>query len=170
MSKKLIENIRALNREVKLSKHEQIVKGILKTIDDGDLRENDQLPSINKMVEEIGYARKTIVHAYEDLKGRGLVLSKSFKGYFIANTDTNQKLKVALILYAFHSFQEVFYETFRKQLNDNIHLDVFFHHNSQETFEKILLDAEKEYGMLVVAPIQNKIAEEVLKQIALKNF
>ena len=107
------------------------------------------------MVDIIGYARKTIVKAYEELKSRGLVESKNFKGYFIASEKTNQVLRVALVLYAFHSFQEMFYDAFRNNLDPNIELDIFFHHHNTEMLETILSRIEGKYGFYVVVPIQN---------------
>ncbi|MFY0599006.1 MAG: GntR family transcriptional regulator [Cyclobacteriaceae bacterium] len=166
MPQSLYDKIYELQGINVLSKHEHLVNGIINAIEARILKKGDQLPSINKMVEELGYARKTIVKAYEDLKGRGIVESKNFKGYYISSEETKQVLKVALVLFAFHSFQEAFYNTFRKCLDENMQLDVFFHHNNFNTFQKILADAESKYGMLVVAPVQDDKSLAVLKNIS----
>ncbi len=147
------------------SKHEQLVNGIINAINDKILKKGDRLPSINKMVEEIGYARKTIVKAYEELKSRGIVESKNFKGYYIANVNTKTKLRVALILYAFHSFQEDFYNTFRESLGKRYTINVFFHHNNIDTFNDILARISGRYGMYVVAPIQSDESSVLLQTI-----
>jgi len=110
--KKILE----LNPVIRLSKHDKLVNGIINSIDNDILKEGDTLPTVNAMVEELGYARKTIVKAYTDLKERGIVESRKRQGYFIINTDTQQQVKVALVLYALHTFQEEFYNTFRKSL------------------------------------------------------
>ena len=55
---KRLENINSL------SKHEQLISGIMEAIDTGFLKVGSQLPSINVMVDEIGFARKTIVKSY----------------------------------------------------------------------------------------------------------
>lgn len=161
----LFDKISELQGINTLSKHEHLVNGINNAIDDKILNKGDQLPSINIMVKKLGYARKTIVKAYEDLKSRGIVESKQFKGYFILSEETHQVMRVGLILYAFHSFQETFYNTFRNHLNGQIQLDVFFHHNNPDIFESILSNIDKKYGMYVIAPIQSPKAIERLKQI-----
>ncbi|MEM6806710.1 MAG: GntR family transcriptional regulator, partial [Bacteroidota bacterium] len=149
-----------------LSKHESLVNGILDSINEKVLERGDLLPSVNKMVHELGYARKTIVKAYDELKERGIVESRNRLGYFIATEATTQKLKVALLLYAFHTFQEIFYNTFRKAVGDNIQLDIFFHHNNKEVFRDILQNVKNKYGLCVVAPIQhNPESVELLKSI-----
>ncbi len=163
MNSALFEKINELKEITTISKHEQLVNGIINSIDAGILKKDDQLPSINKMVGELGYARKTIVKAYEDLKSRGLVESKNLKGYFILSTETKMILKVALFLFSFHSFQEDFYNTFRKELGKKFHIDVFFHHNNLNVFKNILSTIHNKYGKYVIAPIPTGDITKLLK-------
>ncbi|MFP2995852.1 GntR family transcriptional regulator [Spongiivirga sp. MCCC 1A20706] len=161
----LFDNIHEFVKVKTFSKHEQLVNGIIATIESGYAKKGDRLPSINKMVEELGFARKTIVRAYEEMKSRGLVESKSLKGYYIANTNTKLKLKLAIILYAFHPIQEDFYNAFRKELGKKYQIDVFFHHNNQEVFLNILSTIKGKYGMYVIAPIPSKEMPLLLSDI-----
>lgn len=148
-----------------LSKHEQLVGGILGAIDDGILVKGNRLPSINQMSAKLGYARKTIVRAYDELKGRGIVESKNFVGYFISSEETAKTLKIAILLYAFHGFQESLYNNFRDNLKGNVHLDVYFHHNNVEIFETIFGNITHKYGMYVVAPICHPKIVKLLEKI-----
>jgi len=161
----LIERIKILGRINTFSKHEQLVRGIMEAIDSGDLKVGDQLPSINQMVSEIGFARKTIVKAYEELKDRGLVESKKMKGYFILSQETKITLKIALLLFAFQRFQEDFYNAFRKELGKRFQIDVFFHHNNTSVFETIFNNIRGKYGMYVIAPIPNAAIQLLLEDI-----
>ena len=86
----MIEFIKNLNGINALSKHDQLVLGIIDAINSGELGIGDQLPSINVMVNQVGFARKTIVKAYEELKGRGLVESKKTKGYYVVSVDNDR--------------------------------------------------------------------------------
>lgn len=162
----LINKIIELKDESLRSKNEQLVTGIINAINDKTLKKGDRLPSINNMVNALGFARKTIVRAYEELKSRGLVESKNFKGYYISNTNTKVKLKVALLLFAFHSFQEDFYNTFRKELGKKYHIDIFFHHNNLSVFKNILNTISGKYGMYVIAPIPLPETQNVLKSFS----
>lgn len=161
----VFENINKLKSARHLNKHEKLISGITSAIESKDLVKGDRLPSINKMVAEIGYARKTIVKAYEELKGRGIVESKNFKGYYIADVNTGTKLRVALVLYAFHTFQEDFYNTFREELGKKYIINVFFHHNNLDVFKDIMTRISGRYGMYVVAPIQIPEVGVLLKKI-----
>jgi len=161
----LLDKINDLRQVNTLSKHEQLVHGIIEAIDSGELTVGDQLPSINKMVADLGFARKTIVKAYEELKERGLVESKKLKGYFIISQETKVTLKVALLMFSFHRFQEEFYNTFRKELGKRFQIDVFFHHNNISIFETIFNNIRGKYGMYVIAPIPNPTIHPLLQRI-----
>ncbi|MGP1992044.1 GntR family transcriptional regulator [Zobellia laminariae] len=161
----LLHIIHRLKEVNSLTKHEQLVHGVIEALDSGELSVGDKLPSINKMVGDIGYARKTIVKAYEELKERGLVESKKLKGYFIISDETKVTLRIALLLFSFQRFQEDFYNTFRKELGDRYQIDVFFHHNNVAIFETIFNNIRGKYGMYVVAPIPNSVIRPLLESI-----
>lgn len=161
----LIDKIKSLSSINTLSKHEQLVHGIIESIDSNVLEVGDQLPSINQMVDELGFARKTIVKAYEELKDRGLVESKKLKGYFIISQETKVTLKIALLLFAFQRFQEDFYNAFRKELGKRFQIDVFFHHNNKAVFENTLNNIQGKYGKYVIAPIPEKSVQALLECI-----
>ncbi|MEM7381713.1 MAG: GntR family transcriptional regulator [Bacteroidota bacterium] len=161
----LIDKILKLKENHNLLKHEQLVQGVMEAIDEGLLQRGDQLPSINNMVSELGYARKTIVKAYEELKDRGLVESKKLKGYFIISEETKVTLRIALLLFAFHRFQEEFYNTFRMELGKRFQIDVFFHHNNPAIFETIFSNIQGKYGKYVIAPIPGDRSVQLLKNL-----
>ena len=145
-----------------LSKHDQLVQGIMQVIDDGFLPIGAQMPSINLMVEKIGFARKTIVKAYEDLKERGLIESQKAKGYYVISNNTEVISRVALLLYAFQRFQQEFYDALREELDEKAQIDVYFHHNNNRVFETIFKNILGKYSMYVVAPIIDPISNQLL--------
>jgi DNA-binding transcriptional regulator YhcF (GntR family) len=166
----VISKILNLTHNNNLTKHEQLVQGVIESIEDGKLIVGDRLPSINSMVEEIGYARKTIFKAYEELKNRGLIESRQLKGYFVISQATNITKRMALLLFAFQSYQEEFYKTFRKEMGKRFQIDVFFHHNNPTVFETIMTNINGKYGMYVVAPIENEKAALLLQNIEPKKL
>jgi DNA-binding transcriptional regulator YhcF (GntR family) len=161
----LVDLIISLRKINSLSKHEQLVQGIIQAIDQKILQVGDQLPSINQMVAELGYARKTIVKAYEELKDRGLIESKKLKGYFVISQETKVVLKVALILFSFQRFQEDFYNSFRKELGKKYQIDVFFHHNNIAVFSSIFNNIKGKYGKYVIAPIPDENLQPLIEMI-----
>lgn len=163
--KQIIQQIKNLETVNSLSKHEQLVQGIINAIEEKVVSKGDLLPSVNTFISELGFARETIAKAYKELVHRGIIESKNRLGYFVATNDVKQELKVALLIFAFDIFQETFYENFRKGLGKNIQLDIFFHHNNFDTFENIIQSIKGKYGMFVIAPIPSKKTPAVLKQL-----
>ncbi len=152
------------------SKHEQLVQGIINALDQKILVRGDALPSVNRMIKEIGFAGETIAKAYKDLVNRGIIESKHRKGYFVANEDTEQHLRVCLLIYAFDTFQETFYQTFRNKLGENVQLDLFFHHNNFAVFENTINNVKGKYGMYVIAPIDSPEAIPLVAQFPMNKL
>jgi DNA-binding transcriptional regulator YhcF (GntR family) len=153
-----------------LSKHEQLVNGILGAIQNKALAQGDMLPSVNNLINEFGFARETIAKAYKDLVKRGIVESKNRVGFFVSNMNVKQHLKVALVLFAFDAFQETFYKVFRSRLGKDVHIDVFFHHNNIDVLESTIQNIRGRYGMYVVAPIPHKRTAGILDTLPMDKF
>ncbi|AEV97837.1 GntR family transcriptional regulator [Niastella koreensis] len=153
-----------------LSKHDQLVNGILNAIQNKSLAQGDILPSVNNLINEFGFARETIAKAYKDLVNRGIVESKNRVGFYVSNCDVNQQLKVALVLFAFDAFQETFYKVFRSKLGKNVQIDVFFHHNNIDVLDSTIQGIRGRYGVYVVAPIPHKRTAEILETLPLDKF
>lgn len=147
------------------SKHEQLIQGVINSIDEKILVQGNMLPSVNNMVKELGFSSRTIAKAYRELVQRGLIESKNRLGYFVVNEDTDQTAKVALLLYAFHPIQETFYNAFRTALGENIQIDIFFHHSNIDVFETMIGNIKGQYGVYVVAPIPHQRTKKILSEI-----
>lgn len=161
----IFQKIRELTEINSLSKNEQLIQGILNAIDEKLVSKGEILPSVNAMIKEFGFARETIAKAYKELISRGIIKSTNRLGYFVAIEDTEQMLKVALVLFNFDVFQENLYRNFKEGLGENVHLDIFFHHNNIETFETILSGIKGKYGMYVVAPLPHPKSADLLRLI-----
>ncbi|KAA2242958.1 GntR family transcriptional regulator [Chitinophaga agrisoli] len=161
----IFEKIRELDEMPSYSKHERLVEGIINAINEKIIGVGDALPSVNVMISGLGYARETVVKGYRELQSRGLIESKNRLGYFVADDNTRQSLKVALLMYTIDTFQEQFYRNFRNELGANVHLDVFFHHGNIEVFETMLSLMRNRYGMYVISPIHHPRTKALLNAI-----
>jgi DNA-binding LacI/PurR family transcriptional regulator len=122
------------------------------------------------MIRELHFSRETIVKGFRELIGRGIIESKNRLGYFVANGNTGQSLKVALLMYNLDTFEEQFYRNFRHELGKDVHLNIYFHHGNIEIFETILLQIKGKYGMYVVAPIPHPKTATLLEMIPRGKF
>ncbi|UIR54820.1 GntR family transcriptional regulator [Sphingobacterium sp. SRCM116780] len=161
----LIDRIKRLEALNALSKHECIVQGVLDAIDANELEVHASLPSVNNMIQYLGYARETFAKAYRDLIAHGVVESKNRKGYFVVSNNTQMKQKVAVVLYAYDTFQDTLVSELRANLPEEVSVDLFFHHNNMETFEDIFNRIQGRYTVYIVAPIENKPSIQLLQSI-----
>ncbi len=162
----LVQKVQRLEAISTLSKHERLVTGIIHAVEDGVVSKGDLLPSVNQMVKATGFARQTIVKAYGELRDRGIVESRHRLGYFVANDATKQQVKLALLLYTFHPFQQVFYNTLREDLGERAQIDLYFHHNNVSVFEAIFSNIATQYGLYLISPIQHPRAKELMQTIS----
>ena len=166
----VFEKIRELEQVPSYSKHDRIVQGVINAITEKVIGLDDVLPSVNSMIRELEFSRETIMKGYRELISRGLIESKNRLGYFVANDNTEQTMKVALLMYNLDTFEEQFYRNFRQQLGSGVDLNVFFHHGNIDIFETILLQSKGKYGMYVVAPIPHPRTRELLEAIPRSKF
>jgi len=166
----IFEKIQELEEVPSYSKHEQFVQGIINAIDERIISKGEALPSINVLIKKLGFARETIMKGYRELISRGIVESKNRLGYFVANDDTEQSLKVALLMYLIDSFQEQFYRNFRNELGPNVHIDVFFHHGNITIFETMLDMIKGKYGVYVISPIPHPKTKKLLSMLPSNKF
>jgi DNA-binding transcriptional regulator YhcF (GntR family) len=166
----IFEKILELADQPSYSKHDRLVQGIINAIDEKIVGQDDMLPSVNTMIKELHFSRETIVKGFRELIGRGIIESKNRLGYFVANGNTGQSLKVALLMYNLDSFEEQFYRNFRHELGKNVHLNIYFHHGNIEVFETILQQIKGRYGMYAVAPIPDPKTATLLEMIPRSKF
>lgn len=168
--KALIDRIKRLEALNGLSKHECIVQGVLDAIDASELEVHSSLPSVNNLIQYLGYARETFAKAYRDLIAHGVVESKNRKGYFVVSNNTQLKQKVAVLLYAYDTFQDTLVSELRANLPEEVTVDLFFHHNNMETFEDIFNRIQGRYTVYIVAPIENADSERLLRNIPISKL
>ncbi|WP_343303898.1 GntR family transcriptional regulator [Chitinophaga niabensis] len=166
----VFEKIRELEEVAAYSKRDRLVQGIINAINEKVLQMDDPLPSVNTLIRELKFSRETIVKGYQELVSRGIIESKYRLGYFVAHGNTEQVMKVALLMYNLDTFEEQFYRNFRHQLGKGVELNIFFHHGNIEIFETILLQIRSKYGMYVVAPIPHPRSKELLDTIPRNKF
>lgn len=75
--------------------YEQIKNSIIKQILDGDLQENELLPSIRALAKDIRISVMTIKKAYDELEEEGYIITRQGKGSFVVVESNNLILEKA---------------------------------------------------------------------------
>lgn len=149
-------------------KYLQLINSILKGIEDGRIEKDDVLPSINDFSVALDTSRSTIERAYNELKKSGVVNSVAGKGYFIANTQFNQPVKVLLLFNKLSLHKKQMYDAFAATLGSNAAIDFYIYNNDFNFFRKLITDKMDYYSKFVIIPhfIENsEMAFEVINTI-----
>lgn len=73
--------------------YEQIVDQIKTQIRNGDLKENDNLPSVRGLSKELKISALTVKKAYDTLETEGFVITVHGKGTYVAATNKERLLE-----------------------------------------------------------------------------
>ncbi len=122
----------------KIPKYKQIINSIFAAIENGDIKKNDKLPSVNELLIEFDISRDTIVRAYDHLKGMKLIESVPGKGYYIKNDDLELKAKVFLLFNKLSTHKKIIYDAFAKELGDHATIDFFIYENNYRQFKQLI--------------------------------
>ena len=133
-------------------KYLQLANCIIKAISEGILKENDVLPSINELSCEFEISRDTAEKGYRHLKKNGVLGSVPGKGYFVKNSDLNQKLKIFLLFNKLSPHKKIIYDAFVSALGDIAAIDFYIYNNDFLFFKKLISQQKGDYTHYVIIP------------------
>lgn len=133
-------------------KYKQIISSIEKTIEEGLLKKDEKLPSINKVCLEFSLSRDTVLQAYEELKKRGIIYAILGKGYYVKSTEINIKQRIFLLFEELNIFKEDLYNSFMENMGKGVQIDIFFHHFNLQVFQKLINDSNGNYTKYIIMP------------------
>jgi len=129
-----------------ISKVQQLVDALIRSINLKMLRQGDALPSVNELMKESGLSRDTVFKCYAELKRRGIVEAIPNRGYFV----TRSQKRVFLFLDTFKSYKEVLYNSFKQNLPRNVMVDINFHHYNFDLFESIIRNSIGKFNSYII--------------------
>jgi DNA-binding transcriptional regulator YhcF (GntR family) len=122
----------------KIPKYKQIINSIFTAIENGDIKKDDKLPSVNELLIEFDISRDTIVRAYDHLKRINLIESVPGKGYYIKKDDLVLKARVFLLFNKLSAHKKIIYDAFARELGDNATIDFFIYDNNYRQFKNLI--------------------------------
>lgn len=158
-----------LNHKSKTPKYKQIVESIITDIERGNLKKNDQLPSISEMSAHYDLARDTVEKAYRELRERGFIVSVQGKGYYVSGGNDG-KIRILLIFNKLSSYKRLIYYSFLQELGERAQVDLQVHHYNAKLFADIIERNLGKYNYYVVMPhfvhdLDKVNLEQVMKSI-----
>lgn len=82
-----------INTSLMVPIYEQIVDQIKMLIRNGELKENDNLPSVRTFSKELKISALTVKKAYDNLESEGFTVTVHGKGTYVAATNTELLLE-----------------------------------------------------------------------------
>lgn len=82
-----------INTSLMVPMYEQIVDQIKMLIRNGELKENDNLPSVRTLSKELKISALTVKKAYDNLESEGFTVTVHGKGTYVAATNTELLLE-----------------------------------------------------------------------------
>ena len=82
-----------INNSLMIPIYEQIVDQIKTLIRKGELKENDNLPSVRALARELKISALTVKKAYDDLEAEGFTVTVHGKGTYVEATNTERLLE-----------------------------------------------------------------------------
>lgn len=133
-------------------KYLQLTKSVLTALEEGRLKKNDTLPSINELSYELEISRDTAEKGYKHLKNLGILGSIPGKGYYILNEDYNQKLKICLMFNKLSNHKKLIYDAFVDAIGENVAIDFYIYNNDFNQFKDLLTAKTEQYSHYVIIP------------------
>jgi DNA-binding transcriptional regulator YhcF (GntR family) len=155
----------SIQNNLGIPKYKQIISSIEKTIEDGQLKKDEKLPSINKVCLEFSLSRDTVLQAYEELKKRGIIYAILGKGYYIKSTEITTKQRIFLLFEELNIFKEDIYNSFLENIGKEAQVDIFFHHFNIQVFKKLINESNGNYTKYIIMPTNLVEAASVIKTL-----
>ena len=144
-----------------VSKVQQLVDALIRSINLKMLSEGDPLPSVNDLMKESGLSRDTVFKSYSELKRRGIVEAIPNKGYFV----TCSQKKVFLFLDTFKAYKEVLYNAFKQNLPKDTMVDINFHHYNFELFKSIIHSSNGKFNSYIIMNFNHPEIPQIIEEI-----
>lgn len=133
-------------------KYLQLTNSIKAAISAGKIKLDELLPSINELSYELEISRVTAERGYKHLKNLGILNSVPGKGYYIANVDFRQKLRIFLLFNKLSAHKKIVYDAFASALGDHVAIDFYIYNNDFALFKKLLDNKLEDYSHYVIIP------------------
>ncbi len=140
------------------TKVKQLADALRQAIAQGEYKEGEMLPSINKLSAELNLARDTVFKAFQELKLSGAIQSAPTKGYYVSSSINH----VLVMLDIFSPYKNKLYNALTENLSPNDRLDLYFHHYNEDHFNMIIKNSLGRYNKYVVMNLLNDVYSEVL--------
>lgn len=146
-------------------KYLQLADRIIRQIKTGELRINDQIPSVNQLSTDLGMSKSTVLMGLNHLSEKGIIEAVYRKGYYVRKSRIDHDFRIFFLMDKLTVFKEELYQAFYNQLKDRADIDVFFHNHNYRIFERLILENLHNYTHYVIISILQEDVSGIINQI-----
>ncbi|HXH99459.1 MAG TPA: GntR family transcriptional regulator [Sphingobacteriaceae bacterium] len=133
-------------------KYLQLRDSIIDAVENGKLKRDDILPSINELSYLLEISRDTAEKGYKYLKKLGVIISVPGKGYYISNIEFKKNIRVCLLFNKLSAHKKIIYDAFVDALGEQAFVDFYIYNNDFAIFKKLLQNKQNGYSHYVIIP------------------
>ena len=133
-------------------KYLQLSDSIIAAIEDGKLKKDDVLPSINDISYNLEISRDTAEKGYKFLKSKGIIISVPGKGYYVGQIEFKKKLRIFLLFNKLSAHKKIIYDAFVNSLGEDVTIDFYIYNNDFIIFKKLIQNKKTDYSHYVIIP------------------
>lgn len=152
----------------KSSIYKQLVAQVETAVHDGNLKANEQLPSMNDLAAELGISRETVKKAYGILTEKGFIIPRQGRGFYIADPRANPRPQILVIFDKFSVYKQLLFNAFSESLGGSSEITIVNHNQSVDLLEYYLDENLDNFDYYVIAPhfpLDEATQERVVKQL-----
>lgn len=133
-------------------KYLQLGDSIIAAIENGHLKKDDLLPSINELSYMFEISRDTAEKGYKYLKKLGVIVSVPGRGYYVGNADFKKKIKVFLLFNKLSAHKKIIYDSLVSALGPEAAIDFYIYNNDFTIFKKLIQNRRTGYSHYIIIP------------------
>lgn len=136
----------------KTAVYKQIITGIQKAIESGELKEGDMIPSMNSLSSELNISMETVKKSYYILRKKGLIEGQQGKGFFVADRSCKSKISVLFILDKLSTYKQETVNAFLREMGEGIECSILIFNQNIDLFEYFIDENVGKFDYYIVSP------------------
>ncbi len=162
MTEKATAIVVRVNNHSSIPKFIQVADSIAEDILNGNIKNEQRIPSINDLSDSSGLSRDTIEKAYKILRDRDLIFSIKGKGYFTVGNISESKTTVFFLINKPSSYKMEVYNAFVDTIGSRADVDMCLYYCEEHLFINALKKKINSYDYFVIMPhFKNKAHNHV---------
>ena len=141
-----------IQRNSTLPIYAQIVTAVESMIRGGQLKDNEPLPSMNALADELDISLETVRRAYKILRGRGLLRSSQGMGFFACARNENAPYRILLLFDRLTSYRTVTYRSLIAHLGKKAETTIHLYNHDMDLFEAFVQESVDKYDYYLIVP------------------